>query len=162
MANPNQPSPEDVIACQAAIFEWAESYDTKDWDRFLRNASPTLYIDYRAFMDTFWEAIPAEEFISKVKEPGFMGNQRVKSSHLVGASRWEQKSPDYIVGTHQMRVMHQRYHDDALTKVQRQGHSSGIALVHYKKIDGVWKWAGLEPRIRFKEYEFDKIFYTDD
>lgn len=113
-------------------------------------------------MDTFWEAIPAVEFIAKVREPGFMGNPRVKSSHLVGASRYSQKSDDYIVGTHQMRVMHQRYHDDALTQVQRQGHSSGIAVVHYRKVDGVWKWAGLEPNIRFKEYEFDKIFYTDD
>jgi hypothetical protein len=26
------------------MFEWAESYDTKDWDRFLRNATPTLYV----------------------------------------------------------------------------------------------------------------------
>jgi Scytalone dehydratase len=27
------------------MFEWAESYDTKDWDRFLRNATPTLHVE---------------------------------------------------------------------------------------------------------------------
>jgi scytalone dehydratase len=113
-------------------------------------------------MDAFWEAIPAVEFIGKVQQPGFMGNPRVKSSHLVGVGRFAQKSDDYIIGNHQMRLMHQRYHDDALKEVQRQGHSSGIAIVHYRKVDGVWKWAGLEPNIRFKEYEFDKIFYTED
>lgn len=28
----------------------------------------------------------------------------------------------------------------------------------YKKIDGVWKFAGLNPDIRWAEYDFDKVF----
>ncbi|KAJ5200821.1 hypothetical protein N7491_008374 [Penicillium cf. griseofulvum] len=162
MAVNKQPAPEDIFGCQAAMFEWAESYDTKDWDRFLRNATPTLHIDYRAFMDKYWEAIPREEFIEMVKDPGFLGNTRVKSQHFVGVSRFEQEAEDYIIGTHQMRVTHQRYKDDDLTEVQRRGHASGNCTVHYRKIDGVWKWAGLLPGIRWKEHEFDKIFYTYD
>jgi scytalone dehydratase len=113
-------------------------------------------------MDKYWEAIPAEEFIAMVKDPGFLGNPRVKSSHFVGASKYVYETEDYIIGTHQMRVAHQRYVDDALTEVQRRGHASGNCQVHYRKVDGVWKWAGLLPNLRFKEHEFDKIFYTKD
>ncbi|KAK0729561.1 putative scytalone dehydratase [Lasiosphaeris hirsuta] len=152
----------DVIGCTTAIFEWAESYDTKDWDRFLRNATPTLLIDYRAFMDKYWEAIPAEEFIATVKDPQFLGSKRCASQHLIGASRFVQKADDYIVGTHQMRVAHQRYTDETLKVVQRRGHASGNSTVHYRKVDGVWKWAGLEPGLRFKEHNFDNIFYQND
>ncbi|KAK5690380.1 hypothetical protein LTR97_012248 [Elasticomyces elasticus] len=178
MVRAKQPAADDVIGCQTAMLEWAESYDTKDWVRFVENASPTLYIDYRNFMDTFWgmycgkfngiaadrlvEAIPAQEFIDKVADPGFLGNPRVKSSHFVGVSKFDQQDEDFIIGTHQMRVTHQRYKDDALTEVQRAGNGSGNCIVHYRKIDGVWKWAGLMPGIRWKEAEFDKIFYTDD
>jgi scytalone dehydratase len=113
-------------------------------------------------MDKYWEAIPAEEFIAMVNAPGFLGNPRIKSSHFVGASKYVYEREDYIIGTHQMRVAHQRYVDDALTEVQRRGHASGNCQVHYRKVDGVWKWAGLLPGIRFKEHEFDKIFYTED
>ena len=36
----------DILECQAAIFEWAESFDTKDWERLSRCVSPTLYVCY--------------------------------------------------------------------------------------------------------------------
>lgn len=34
----------DVVACQAAAFEWAESFDNKDWDRLAEVAAPNLYV----------------------------------------------------------------------------------------------------------------------
>lgn len=34
----------DVIDCQAALFEWAESFDSKDWDRLSKCIAPTLYV----------------------------------------------------------------------------------------------------------------------
>lgn len=34
----------DVLGCQAAIYEWAESYDRKDWDRILKCIAPVLYM----------------------------------------------------------------------------------------------------------------------
>ena len=61
-----------------------------------------------------------------------------------------------------MRVAHQRYTDETLSEVQRRGHASGNCTVHYRKVDGVWKWAGLLPGIRWKEHDFDKIFYQED
>ncbi len=37
----------DVADCQAAMFEWAESFDTKDWDRLSKCIAPTLYVSLR-------------------------------------------------------------------------------------------------------------------
>jgi Scytalone dehydratase len=34
----------DVLGCQAALYEWAESYDTKDWDRLSKCIAPTLRV----------------------------------------------------------------------------------------------------------------------
>jgi hypothetical protein len=34
----------DVMECQAIVFEWAESFDTKDWARLSSCVAPTLYV----------------------------------------------------------------------------------------------------------------------
>ena len=34
----------DVLGCQAALFDWAESYDSKDWDRLSKCIAPTLRV----------------------------------------------------------------------------------------------------------------------
>jgi hypothetical protein len=59
-----------------------------------------------------------------------------------------------------MRVAHQKYKDDELKEVLYQGHALGKATIQYRKIDGVWKFAGLEPDIRWTEY--DNGTYTID
>lgn len=34
----------DVMGCQAALFEWADSYDAKDWDRLRKCVAPSLMV----------------------------------------------------------------------------------------------------------------------
>lgn len=34
----------DILGCQTALYEWAESYDTKDWDRVSKCIAPTLRV----------------------------------------------------------------------------------------------------------------------
>jgi hypothetical protein len=34
----------DVLGCQAACFEWADSYDSKDWERLSKCIAPTLKV----------------------------------------------------------------------------------------------------------------------
>lgn len=34
----------DILGCQAALFEWAESYDTKDWTRLSKCIAPVLRV----------------------------------------------------------------------------------------------------------------------
>ena len=63
-----------------------------------------------------------------------------------------------IIGYHQLRVPHQKYTDETMSKVAVKGHAHSTNIHWYKKIDGVWKFAGLNPDIRWAEYDFDKVF----
>ncbi|KAI1810483.1 putative scytalone dehydratase [Poronia punctata] len=154
----NQPSYEDVLGCQTALYEWAESYDTKDWDRLAKCIAPVLHIDYRSFMGKEWEEMPASEFLAMASDEKFLGNKRIKTQHFVGATKWEQQKTEIITGYHQMRVAHQKYADDELTEVAVKGHAHGKATITYRKVDGVWKFAGLMPDIRWSEYDHDKLW----
>ncbi|KAH7303306.1 putative scytalone dehydratase [Stachybotrys elegans] len=155
----SQPTLPDLLGCQAALYEWAESYDTKDWDRLSRCVAPTLRIDYRSFLNRLWEAMTSEAFVGMASDPKFLGNPRLKTQHFVGgAAKWEQTSETEITGFHQMRVAHQKYADDQLTQVSMQGHGHGMATIWYRKVDGVWKFAGIEPGVRWGEFDYAKIF----
>ncbi|KAG6007655.1 hypothetical protein E4U21_005736 [Claviceps maximensis] len=145
-------------ACQAALFEWAESYDTKDWDRLSKCIAPTLHVDYRAVLGQLWESIPANDFIQMISNPRFLGNPLIKTQHGVGISRWHQTSENAITGHHQMRVAHQRYADAQHKEVVCKGHAHGAGKTWYRKIEGEWKFAGIEPEIRWAEFDLDKIF----
>ena len=100
-----------------------------------------------------------------VSSAHFLGNKRIKTQHFIGATKWSQhpKNPDKITAEHQMRVAHQKYKDDELKEVLYQGHALGRATIQYRKIDGIWKFAGLEPDIRWTEYDNGKfiIQWTD-
>ncbi|EFX02941.1 scytalone dehydratase [Grosmannia clavigera kw1407] len=148
----------DVISCQAALFEWAESFDTKDWGRLSEAIAPTLHVDYTDVMGKSWKALPAADFVQMASNTHFLGNVRIKTQHLIGAEKWISTGADTITGYHQMRVAHQKYKDDGLTEVLRQGHAHGNATVRYRKVDGVWKFAGLTPDIRWSESEYQKNF----
>ncbi|KAI0595124.1 putative scytalone dehydratase [Biscogniauxia sp. FL1348] len=156
--NITQPTFEEVLGCQAAFFEWAESYDTKDWDRLSKCITPTLRIDYRAFLGKLWEAMPADGFLAMASDPKVLGNPRLKTQHFGGMSRWEKTGEAEITGSHQMRVAHQKYADDAMKEVAAKGHGHGKATIWYRRVDGAWKFAGIEPDIRWSEYDHDKIF----
>ncbi|KAJ5242275.1 uncharacterized protein N7469_000602 [Penicillium citrinum] len=153
-----QPHYQDVLGCQAALYEWAESYDTKDWDRLSKCIAPTLHIDYSAFLNKVWESMPAQEFLGMASHERFLGNQRLKTQHFVGATKWVQNGEDEITGYHQMRVAHQKYGDDDLKEVAVKGHAHGKATIWYRKVEGDWRFAGIQPDIRWSEYDHDKIW----
>ncbi|RYC56974.1 hypothetical protein CHU98_g9235 [Xylaria longipes] len=192
------PTFEDVSGCEAALFEWAESYDTKvcppyyilagrqfNWLKRATGLGKTSempcsnaeseyrrpfinysdfqilshrQVDYRSFLDKLWEEMPAEELVGLASSPNFLGNPLLKTQHFVGLSRWEKVSEMEMIGRHQVRVPHQRYTDASRTTVAVKGHSHGGATMWYKRIDGVWKFAGLCPEIRWYEYDYDKVF----
>ncbi|GIJ81552.1 dehydratase AgnL8 [Aspergillus pseudoviridinutans] len=153
-----EPSFEEVTGCQRALFEWADSYDTKDWDRLKKCIAPTLRIDYRSFLNKIWEAMPSDEFLRMAADPRFLGNPLLKTQHFVGLSTWRKTGEDAIEGTHQLRVPHQRYTDASLTTVAVKGHAHGIATMWYRRVDGEWKFAGVCPQIRWTEYDYDQVF----
>jgi scytalone dehydratase len=131
---------------------------SQDWDRLRKCIAPTLRIDYRSFLDKIWEAMPADEFVAMASDPAVLGNPLLKTQHFIGGTRWEKVSEDEIIGYHQLRVPHQRYTDETRTKVAVKGHAHSFNIHWYKKVEGEWKFAGLNPDIRWFEYDFDKVF----
>ena len=120
---------------------------------------PTYQIDYRSFLNKLWEAMPADDFIAMISDPTVLGNPQLRTQHFIGgASKWEKVSEDYVIGYHQLRVPHQVYSDAALTNVAVKGHAHSHNTHFYRRVGGVWKFAGLNPHIRWCEYDFDKVF----
>ena len=102
--------------------------------------------------------MPAEQFIGMASSPKVLGDPRLKTMHLVGATKWVKTSETEITGYHQMRVAHQKYTDDTMTEVAAKGHAHGKGTMTYRRVDGIWKFAGIEPDIRWTEYNHDAIF----
>jgi scytalone dehydratase len=117
-----------------------------------------LQVDYRSFLGKLWEAMPADEYLAMASNPDVLGDPLLMTQHFIGASRWEKVSDDEVIGYHQLRVPHQRYTDASRTKVAIKGHAHSHNTHWYKKVNGVWKFAGLNPDIRWGEYDFDNIF----
>ncbi|KAK5993542.1 Scytalone dehydratase-like protein [Cladobotryum mycophilum] len=159
--------------CTELTFEWADSYDTKDWARLASILAPTISVNYASVNDYRNDALPATEFVSMVSSPGFLGDKNVDTQHLMGACKLQKLSEDKIEGKWQIRAAHQRYREEvvrypgvettAKTKggdraVLLTGHSHATITLFYKKVDGAWKWAGIVTDIRWNESGFDKMF----
>jgi len=137
---------------------------TQDWERLSHCIAPTLRIDYRSFLNKIWPALPSAEYLSMISSPLVLGDPLLRTQHFIGQSKWEKVSEEEVVGWHQMRVPHQRYTgepvalNDGLGEVKLKGHAHGVNKHWYRKVEGVWKFAGLAPVIRWGEFEFDRIF----
>lgn len=142
----------------ACLYEWAHSYDTKDWEKLRTVIAPTLRIDYRSFLNKLWEAMPAEEYVAMASDPKVLGDPLLMTQHFIGGTKWEKVSDTEITGYHQLRVPHQKYKDASRKEVAVKGHAHSYNTHWYKKVDGVWKFAGLDPDIKWAEYDFDKVF----
>ena len=42
-------------------------------------------------------------------------------------------------------------------RVDRRGHGHGTNEHFYREVDGIWKFAGLKPKVRWNEYDFEQI-----
>lgn len=105
-----------------------------------------------------WDAMSAEKFVEMVSSDGFLGDPLIKTQHLLGATVWKPISDTEIIGHHQLRAAHLRFSSSDMQRVDRRGHSHAMNEHFYKKVNGVWKLAGLRPTVRFNEFDFDKIF----
>ncbi|KJZ72328.1 Putative scytalone dehydratase [Hirsutella minnesotensis 3608] len=155
---PKNISFEDYLELSALVFEWADSYDAKDWSRLRNIIAPTLYVDYSKIGKGVWNDMSDEEFMTMVTDEGFLGDPCVKTQHLIGATRWERISDTEVIGNHQLRAAHQVYTAPDLKTVKLKGHGHATNRHFYKKVDGVWKFAGLAPLVRWNEHDFEKVF----
>ena len=92
-----------------------------------------------------------------MRNPLFLGDPNIDSQHMLGLSKWERISDTEIVSQHQSRAAHVRWNEGRKT-VAVKGHGHGLVTMTYKKVDGVWKWAGIKTKVRFNEHEFEKVF----
>jgi scytalone dehydratase len=102
--------------------------------------------------------MPAEEFMSMISNPAVLGDPLLMTQHFIGGTKWKKVSDDEVIGIHQLRVPHQRYTDASRSQVAVKGHAHSTNTHWYKKVDGVWRFAGLNPDIRWSEYDFDRVF----
>ena len=92
-----------------------------------------------------------------MQNPEFLGDPNIDSQHLLALSKWEKISDTEIRSEHQSRAAHVRW-SDGRKNVAAKGHGHGLVKTTYKKVGEDWKWAGIETRVRFNEYDFDKVF----
>ncbi|KAB8238263.1 Scytalone dehydratase [Aspergillus alliaceus] len=137
----------NYLAINRLAFEWAESYDKKDWNRLHNILAPNIAVDYSMMGYQCFPHMKSEEFISMMSSPDLLGDPLIHTQHLLGGTGYER-----------IRAAHQRYANLDLTSVAHRGHGHGIVKHWYKKIDGYWKLAGIRPEMYWTEHDFDKIF----
>jgi scytalone dehydratase len=102
--------------------------------------------------------MPATDFMAMITDDDFLGDPCVATQHLLGATRWERVSDTKVIGHHQLRAAHIVYTTAERKEVKLKGHSHATNEHYYTKVDGVWKFAGLKPKVRMNEHEFEKVF----
>lgn len=148
----------EYMCFQELSFEWADSYDTKDFDRLAAILAPEMNIDYSIVNPELPkdDKMSAQSFLAFVSSPVFLGNPLIRTQHLLGASKYVKLGENTALGRIQIRAAHQR--EDSNGKACHNGH--GHALLHhlYQSINGRWLLAGVKPVVYWNEGPFEKIF----
>jgi scytalone dehydratase len=116
-----------------------------------------VQVDYSIVGHSRIEKMPVADFVGMMSSPKFLGDPLIRTQHLMGAAKYERVSETEVIGHHQIRAAHQRYCPDGVT-VENKGHGHSFIKHWYRKVDGVWKLAGLCPKVYWNEFDFDKIF----
>ncbi|KAF5532892.1 scytalone dehydratase [Fusarium mexicanum] len=152
----------------AATFDWADSYDTKDWKRLEEILAPEVMltfvskVDYSAVIGKPGDTMSAQDFVSMISDVNLLGNPLISTQHFIGASKYEKLAETVATGLHQIRAAHQRHSSLDKNIVEAKGHGHATMLHTYRKIEGEWKIAGIKPTVYWNEYDFDQIFGQKD
>jgi scytalone dehydratase len=145
------PAVADYLELRNVAFEWAESYDTKDWDRLERCLGPSIRLDFRGLGGALHESLSPDEYAGILI--GVIGDKRLKTQHHLGGSKWERLPDGTVQAWHQLRVAHQRYTNECLSAVVNHGHGHGVVQHGYRKVDGTWKLEVVVPSLHWSEYD---------
>lgn len=151
-------STNDLNGLNRSVFEWADSLDTKDWERLAANLAPELYVDYRALTLSCWPKMSAAEYIRRSRNEKWMGNPAIQTQHLIGASYYKRITIDEVEARHQIRAFHQIHNNGTLSTATLRGHGASGSTHWYRKIDGVWKLSGIRPSLYWTEKNSDHDF----
>jgi len=162
----------EYLTLSALLFHWADSYDSKDWERLSRILAPVLLIDYTQVSGESFPAMPAAAFVEMMSSPGFLGDPLLKTQHLLGLCEWDKVNDDFVIARQQLRAGHLRFEDESHKVEKQRGHSHATNEFYFRRIwvregegeEGSgqgrweWKWAGLKPEVRWNEFDFETIF----
>ncbi|KAF2132460.1 NTF2-like protein [Dothidotthia symphoricarpi CBS 119687] len=157
MGATKKPTFEEWLDCSELAFEWARSYDEKDWDRLARMLAPTVSVNYSGVNNSKSDDMPAASFVEMMRDPLFLGDKHIDSQHMLALSKWEKISNTEIVSQHQSRAAHMRWNEGRET-IAAKGHGHGLVKMFYKKINGEWRWGGIATKVDFNEHEFENVF----
>lgn len=99
-------------------------------------------MDYGDVKNDVFE-VPSEQYVQTADANHLV----VTTQHLIGGvAKWE-KTADEIKATFQIRVAKVKWRDQKCADEVARANAHGVCTVPYRKIDGVWKVAGLKPHI---------------
>ena len=102
--------------------------------------------------------MPSDEFVSMITNENILGNPLVKTQHFLGEAKYWRTGTDSFAGEHQIRAAHQRYQPDG-KGVAGRSHSHGSIRHFYTRVDGQWKFGGLEIVGSWYEHHQEKVFH---
>lgn len=145
----------DYISIGNIGFEWAQSYDLKDWERLRKILAPAVTLDFRGIkgVETLFENLSTDEFVTMLSNPELLGNKRLQTQHLMGLKKYELLDDGRICVHYQMRAAHQLYNDDDLTSMRNKGHGHGVTTHTYQKIEEEWKLAVSASTCEWTEFD---------
>jgi scytalone dehydratase len=101
--------------------------------------------------------MPADYYVEMMATWALLGDPLLKTQHFFGASKSVRISEDAAIGYHQGRTPHMKFTDTTFSIVDAEGTGHGTNTHWYRMIDGIWKFAGLCPEIRFGTSDFKKL-----
>ncbi|KAG9244475.1 putative scytalone dehydratase [Calycina marina] len=123
---------EDYLELNECAFNWVDSYE----------------VNVTAPTSTRWETINADDSMAIMTDQGFLSDVTERTQHLLVMICWER------VGNRSHRQPPTAFYIDAtLTTVKTSGHSHATKGHCYVKIDGAWKFTGLNAKARWNEHD---------
>ncbi|KAH8898530.1 NTF2-like protein [Thozetella sp. PMI_491] len=136
---------EDEKAFRHLSYQWAKAYDTKDWELLLRICGPLVRDFYGKLDPSLINAVvPKSTYVAEWSSQKLLGDERVKTQHLLGAVEFELCGRDLAIGTWQIQATHRRFLADGQVAVWI---ANGYVKHFFDRIDGVWKFGGLQPTL---------------
>ena len=118
------------------------------WTRLIPCLPPNPLIDYRSFLERRWNAMTAADFIAMVSSSTVLGDSTLSTGSFLGGTSWRRVSDTEIIGYHQPRLLHQRYADASRKEMRDEGRAHSMNNHRFRKVEGVWIFAGLAPDFR--------------
>ncbi|KAK4508695.1 hypothetical protein PRZ48_002434 [Zasmidium cellare] len=143
MSSSNVTFPEDQ-AFRQLTYNWAKSFDTKEWDLLRSITRDRVELDYQGLNPKqVVQVMSREDFVEGFakKTPG---DERLQTQHLIGGMVFSKTGTNTAKRDFQVRARYLKHFEDGSVKEW----TAGILGTHFYERDGVegdWGLAGLRP-----------------